>query len=258
MDKLRIKNIIRHFFGFVFPLLRRTIPNPNLYINCIEGKRGIEIGGPSQVFKDYDVLPLYKHIASLDCCNFSGSTVWEGSLNEGNNFNFYKGKTGFQFIKEAADLKGIQSESYDFLLSSHCLEHCSNAIKAIEEWKRVVKTNGYLLIIVPDKEHTFDHNRPLTTLNHFIEDFKNNIGEDDLSHMEEILKHHDLSMDKRAGTKEEFANRSILNIENRCLHHHTFSKDNLSQLINYTGLKIVQIEKKSPYHLICLAQKLSA
>ncbi len=257
MDRLKLKNIIRYFLGFIFPSIRITVKNPDLYINLVRGKKGIEIGGPSQIFNDYDVLPIYKHITSLDCCNFSGSTVWEGSLKEGNNFRFYKGKSGFQFIKEAADLKGIEDETYDFLLSSHCLEHCGNAIKAIIEWKRVVKRNGYLLIVVPDKANTFDHNRPLTTLNHFIEDFNNTMGEDDLSHMEEILEYHDLTMDKRAGNKEEFAKRSLLNLENRCLHHHTFDQNNLTELLKYAGLKIIQIEKQAPYHIICMVQKTS-
>jgi hypothetical protein len=94
-----------------------------------KGKNGLEIGGPTSLFTCG--LPLYKMISHLDGCNFSKHTIWEGEIAEGYSYNYYTNKTGFQFVSEASDLKVIASEHYDFLLASHCLEHCANCIKTI-------------------------------------------------------------------------------------------------------------------------------
>jgi SAM-dependent methyltransferase len=235
-------------------LLIGKVKNRQTYINALKGKSGLEIGGPSSAFTSNGILPIYPHIFHLDNCNFSNSTVWEGKLKEGISFQF-DNKKGYQYIREAADLHGIEDEKYDFLLSSHCLEHCANAVKTLKEWTRVVNKRGFLLIIVPHKDHTFDHNRPLTTLEHFLEDERNNTDEKDLFHLEEILKYHDLKMDKHAGTLAQFTNRSKDNFQNRCLHHHTFNNQNIAELIQYVGLKIIAQDFKAPYHCIILAQK---
>ncbi len=41
------------------------------------------------------------------------------------------------------------SESQDAVYSSHSLEHIPNHIKAIQEWHRVVKTGGHIIVVVP-------------------------------------------------------------------------------------------------------------
>ena len=71
---------------------------------------------------------------------------------------------------------------------SHCIEHIANPLKAISEWKRILKDNGLILLIVPHKDKTFDHNRPITSLSHLIEDMKTDVQEDDSTHLPEILE----------------------------------------------------------------------
>lgn len=41
---------------------------------------------------------------------------------------------------------------YDYVFSSHCLEHMDDPKGAILEWWRLVKSSGYLFIIVPDED----------------------------------------------------------------------------------------------------------
>lgn len=40
-------------------------------------------------------------------------------------------------------------DSMDFIHSSHCLEHIEDYVKALQEWYRVVKLKGFLIITVP-------------------------------------------------------------------------------------------------------------
>ncbi len=66
---------------------------------------------------------------------------------------------GMQYIHNATDLASIPDGSYGFLLASHILEHVANPLRATEEFHRVLKPKGFMLIAVPDRLHTFDHRR---------------------------------------------------------------------------------------------------
>jgi hypothetical protein len=43
------------------------------YIECVAGKRGLEIGGPSRVFSAGGLIPLNDCVVSLGNCNFASS-----------------------------------------------------------------------------------------------------------------------------------------------------------------------------------------
>ncbi len=237
-------------------IYKPKIENYKLYKDSLSAKAGLEIGGPSGIFKRRNILPVYSIINTLDGCNYDYKTIWEGKIAHGAYLPNKVKYCGKQFISEATDLSFIESEKYDFILSSHCIEHIANPLKALVEWKRVLKTNGYFLLVVPHKEKTFDHNRSVTSMEHIIEDYYDEKKEDDLTHFDEILNFHDLSMDKRAGDFNSFKNRSMNNYENRCFHHHVFDTDLVVSLIDYLKLKIVSLDFAFPYHIICFAQKL--
>ena len=101
------------------------------YIELLSGKRGLEVGGPSAIFKPWGAILLYPVVAGLDGCNFAGQTVWEGTIRSGVSYEFLAGRKGFQFILEATNLAGIPAGAYDFVLSSHCLEHVANPLRAL-------------------------------------------------------------------------------------------------------------------------------
>lgn len=51
---------------------------------------------------------------------------------------------------DAQKLEGVPNEAYDFLYSSHCLEHLRSIESALANWIRVLKPGGYLYVVVPD------------------------------------------------------------------------------------------------------------
>ncbi len=216
----------------------------------------MEIGGPSDLFAAGGPLPLYPLMARLDNCNFSATTVWEGQIREGLTFIYDSHRApGRQYIAEAADLSLIAAKTYDVVLSSHTIEHSANPLRALREWLRVLKDDGALVLVVPHKDGTFDHRRPLTTLAHLIEDDTQGTSEDDLTHLDEILACHDLALDPAAGDAAAFAARSARNAENRCLHHHVFDTALVAEMLQAVGLEIAAIERVPPYHIIAVAQK---
>ena len=216
-------------------------------------KVGLEIGGPSNIFQHK--LPVYKLAKKIDGVNFSNHTFWEGNITDGGRYRYFKRKAGKQFVQEAQNLKKISDNSYDFVISSHCLEHCANPIAALKEWKRVLKPNGHILILVPNKEYTFDHGRKVTNFEHLKEDYNNEVGEEDLTHLDEILQLHDLEMDKPAGTVEAFRKRSLKNFENRFLHHHVFDKGLLKELLRHQNFKIIKSWSFDELHHAIIGRK---
>jgi len=223
---------------------------------AFDGAYGLEIGGPSRIFSPSKILPVYQQAARIDNVNFACQTEWEQDLHEGGKFHFSsKTPPGIQMIRDAKSLTGIADETYDFILSSHCLEHIADPLSALQEWRRVVKLDGYLLIIVPNSARTFDHKRPVTKLQHLLDDQREGIGENDLTHLTEVLTLHDLRMDPHAGTAIQFRERAIRNAENRCLHHHVFDMNLLREVLVTAGWELVATETIRPIHLAALARK---
>lgn len=44
------------------------------------------------------------------------------------------------------------SEKYDYVFSSHCLEHMKNPVTALQEWYSILKPGGHLIVLVPDED----------------------------------------------------------------------------------------------------------
>jgi SAM-dependent methyltransferase len=217
---------------------------------------GLEIGGPSDNFRPIGFVSVYAVAKRIDNVNFASQTTWESSIVAGDTFKFHKDKEpGRQFICEAADLSIIPSASYDFLLSSHTLEHTANPIRALKEWMRVLKNGGHFLVALPDKEKCFDHRRPVTTLGHMIDDFEAGKDETDLTHREETIKFHDLSMSPEIPDVAFLEARSSKNFENRCLHHHTFTSGSAVSLFKHVGLSVLETDWQRPHHLLFLMRK---
>lgn len=255
-SKLRSEGII----SVLKALYRRAIPQRlEYYPQCkifFQSRIGLEIGGPSDIFGKRGHIPVYPVAARIDNCNFGSHTVWEGDISEGNSFMFDAGKVpGCQYLVEASNLQCIENSSYDFVLSSHCIEHLANPLEGLAEWIRILKQNGLLVLIVPHKDGTFDHCRPITSLKHLIQDFDSHTNEGDMTHLREILKLHDMSKDPGAGDFHFFQERSKRNIENRCLHHHVFDTRMAVEVVNYMGLQILSVELFHPYHIVIIAKK---
>jgi SAM-dependent methyltransferase len=53
---------------------------------------------------------------------------------------------------DALYMAGIADESYDFVYSSHCLEHMPDVKLALTNWLRILRPGGILYVVVPDFE----------------------------------------------------------------------------------------------------------
>lgn len=53
---------------------------------------------------------------------------------------------------DAQYMKGVPDDHYDFVHSSHCLEHMMNPLEAFGNWLRICKPGGYLVTTIPDED----------------------------------------------------------------------------------------------------------
>ena len=53
---------------------------------------------------------------------------------------------------DAQYLKGLKDESFDFVYSSHTLEHVFDVVTTLKNWYRVLKPNGYLILYIPHRD----------------------------------------------------------------------------------------------------------
>lgn len=211
---VRIQLIIRRYYHPHIDI--------SYYLDSLRGKCGIEIGGPSLIFSES--LPIYGVIESIDNINHSNNTIWKNQFDE---------KYKKHYICDATDLGIIPGESYDFLLSSHSLEHIANPLKAMGEWLRILKHSAYLLIIVPDKRFTFDHLRPITSFDHLLRDYEQNMAEDNMTHLEETIRLHDSDLDMLSKDNDLDWSK---NFQTRRMHHHVFDKKLLKQVAEFFNL----------------------
>jgi len=221
------------------------------------GGRGLEIGGPSATFATDGLFPVYSTAATIDNVTYSESTHWEGEVRGGHTFRFHVAKDpGNQYVMEAGAVDALLPATYDFIISSHMLEHAANPIGVLRAWQRVLREEGYLLLILPHRDGSFDHRRPVTNLVHLLEDAKRAVSEDDQTHLGEILALHDLRRDPSQPSQAAFERWIRQNGVNRGAHHHVFDTRLAVQMLEAVGLQLIDVEPTMPHHIVLLAKRI--
>jgi SAM-dependent methyltransferase len=100
---------------------RRRFCREIIYADIFKG-RGIDIGGGTD--------PL--------CAE------WFSTVESIRNFDVTDG--------DAQNIGDCVKEQFDFVYSSNCLEHLERPVEALVGWWSLVKTGGYLVLIVPDED----------------------------------------------------------------------------------------------------------
>ena len=52
---------------------------------------------------------------------------------------------------DAQYMATVQDNTYDFVVASHCFEHMVDPYIALENWIRIVKPGGYIIITIPEE-----------------------------------------------------------------------------------------------------------
>lgn len=154
-------------------------------------------------------------------------------------------------------LRKVKSNSQEFIIANHFVEHCENPIAMLKNQLRVLKKGGSIYWAIPDKRYTFDSVRPLTTIKHLEEDYEKGPQVSRLSHYQEWVQ---LIGSEKGGQTQKTA-RQLMK-EHYSIHFHTWTKDSFENF-----LKTVQKKYHFPFvikeitsninEFICILQKFS-
>jgi len=133
-------------------------------------------------------------------------------------------------------LAGVPSASEDFVVASHLLEHLANPIRVLDEFHRVLRPGGVLVILLPDRRFTFDKGRPGTPLGHLVEEFRTGVSEVDEEHLLEFLYHVCDDVEILKDSDENRSSReAVLDLHRkRSIHVHCWVLEEFADVIAFT------------------------
>jgi len=172
-------------------------------------------------------------------------------------------KTLADYFGDACALP-FQDSSLNYVAASHVIEHVANPLAALKEWYRVLKSKGIIYMVVPDRRYTFDRPRPLTNVDHIIEDYHRGVTQVDGTHIDEFVFGVDWTLfspatspDKVEEEKRTMADAYRVDIANNReinIHFHTYEPESMVRLfekgcaaLKLAGkIKILEVLEKFP------------
>ncbi|HEY3307696.1 MAG TPA: methyltransferase domain-containing protein [Desulfuromonadaceae bacterium] len=165
-------------------------------------------------------------------------------------------------LEDGFELSGIPSDSQDFIIANHLLEHSPNPLQVLINWNRVLKNNAIVYLTLPNGNKSFDRGRPITSISHIVEDFnlvKNGVvdvytarNRDHYREFVEIsipnlhLVHRNLKVYRTDEEKNTYIDK-LAGINSSDAHYHVFSKASFVEFINHViayyldNLQLVEI-----------------
>jgi len=135
--------------------MHKPVKESALAHKYLDGLKGIEIGGAS-----YNAF-------GLDTINVD---IKADTLSSSKSAQYGVEPMPIDVISPGEDLP-FEDKSYDFVISSHVIEHFYDPIKALIEWQRVARK--YIFIICPHKDRMFDRDKDTTTYDELL--FRRNV-----------------------------------------------------------------------------------
>lgn len=149
-----------------------TMRESALAHQLLDGKRGIEIGAAS-----HNAFRLKSR-----CLNLNESFPDYTMQVHGHR------RARVDIVCNANHPLPFRDCEWDFVVTSHVIEHLYDVLAALKEFDRVVKPGGYVYSIIPHKDRCGEEDKPRTTLEELV---ARHLDESDLkARMTRINEHH--------------------------------------------------------------------
>ena len=129
------------------------VPASRMASHYLEHLHGVEIGASTQ-----NSFALKRSI-NVDFSDEHEAGMWQAKSCAPATVN----------IVALGDDLPFKDGTLDYVLSSHVIEHFFDPVKALKEWYRVIRPGGYIFIIAPHKDRTFDKFRDVTPVSELID-----------------------------------------------------------------------------------------
>ncbi len=183
-------------------LLRRDSPFVSTYLR---GLKGIEIGAAAHNNYRLDAINVDRYEST--------DTIYKDQERR------LVGRIAKVDVIAPGDDLPFEDDSYDFVFSSHVLEHIPDPIRALREWQRVARR--YVVCVIPHKERTFDVDRPLTATEELLERHRTGFASEEDKHWSvwtcesflELCEHVGLPVVDHLDPDDKFRNGFIVVID---------------------------------------------
>jgi SAM-dependent methyltransferase len=177
---------------------------------------GLEIGALNSP------LPLPKN----------AQAIYSDVLTPGQIDRMYPGSRHPDIISNSEEFPDTPTNTFDFVVANHVLEHVTDPIRALGEWHRILKDGGILFLAIPDKRYTFDRRRRRTSLAHLVEDHRSALPEQqrNLKHLHEWATYVE-KLPEESPQWNAWVDDQILN--GYCVHNHVWTMDDILDLVGY-------------------------
>lgn len=75
-------------------------------------------------------------------------------------------------VDNGETLEKIPDNSIDFIVANHFMEHCQDFLGTLLLHARKLRRGGRLFYAIPNRQFTFDKDRPNTTFEHLVRDYE--------------------------------------------------------------------------------------
>jgi SAM-dependent methyltransferase len=123
-------------------------------------------------------------------------------------------------VTDAQTLDGVENESQDFVIANQVVEHLENPLLALRNMLRVTKPGGAIFLSLPDKRHTFDVDRPVTTFEHVLEDYRRGPEWSRESHYREWIE----KVEKLPAAEVPGRLDALMNVMQYSIHFHAWTQ----------------------------------
>ena len=155
-----------------------------------------------------------------------------------------------EILDDGQYLRAIGTESQDFVVANHFLEHAEDPIVTVANLLRVTKPGGVVYLAVPNMSKTFDRNRDPTTLAHVIDDHELGVETSRRSHYEEWVSLVEPHFG-RAYDEVGFRNRVDELLQQKySIHFHCWNEPGLKELLRY-----LKNDRMLPFSIALFAQR---
>lgn len=215
-----------------YPLAASISYCPNSFHDCADA-----LEARAFLLKDYHGTGLEFGAANLPLPLPLDATVeYSDIFSQDEGANPLRG--GVAFVSTAHhtsldEMEGIPENTYDFIVSSHVIEHCRNPIRVLQAAHQKLKKGGRLFFTVPHMHYTFDKDRRLTSVAHMVEDFLHPDHERDAIHTMDFVVNVLFQEPERDQARIDAILKQYMQREEIDVHYHTFTEENFDDMIQW-------------------------
>lgn len=131
-------------------------------------------------------------------------------------------------------LNFVKDNTFNFVYSSHVLEHTPNPISVLNDQLRITKPGGIVYVAMPNKKNTYDRTRKVTSSNILINKFENNVFDHTIEEALDVVKNTDTHAlyEPHKNNPLEYA-KEIIKKKEGIHHFHTFDETNVLEILIY-------------------------